>query len=436
MRVKTNATKDDLLSLAAGGTVAECKASSRLPSVEHGIALIWYQDDDGLPDLILAATEQERTDVLAWAITYLGPILPITGFCRVLLPDEVISETAAAADARLLLACTSLVVAEAYGMTGGAPTTRDCAATFSLVAARAILGDSSGKLFRRVVDAYESITELARDHRRRALQQHYLEAWCALSLIEKPYMQDARVPKEVHEACFQLWKTGSIACAELTALAPRGALLQWLDDIATMTMEERVSRFTDLSSDCLDRAAESASTPFLLGYVLSRVSEGALRHVRIAGRMETRRAGVFAWYALCAGLHPAARMTAGDDAAVGLRVARELRRAFHPFERPRCDISERELGVLMNAHSFRAAGALRGLRNLSVELAPGIETRMSLGPTSEPPKSVERQLLAEAVVDETSTGTARMVELLQEALRISKELSQTDRGAKRSGRKK
>jgi hypothetical protein len=436
MRVKPNATKDDLLSLVAGDKVPGCQESRELPNVERGVAFVWFGEAESLPDLILVATEQERTDLLAWATTYLGPFLPLTSFCRVLLPREPIWEKAAPPQVKILSACTSLVIAEAYGLAGGAPTIRDCAATFSFVAARSILNDSSGELFGRVVDAYESVAKLARDHRRRDLQQQYLQAWCALAVVDRLSAHNVPVPKDVREACFQLWQTGGLRLTDLTTLAPKGVPLKWIDDIATMTMEDRVSRFAELSSDCLDRAPDRPATPFVLGYVLSRVSDGALRNVRVAARMEARRAGVFSWYALCAGLHPAASVTAGDDGAVGLRVARELRRPFQLTDAPRCDIAERELSILMNAHSFRGTGALRGLRNVSVELAPGIETRMMLGPASDPPKAAERQLQLEGVSDDEPQVSARLSELLQEALQLlPKKTSPSGPGSKRSRKK-
>ncbi|MRG98577.1 hypothetical protein [Polyangium spumosum] len=379
-----------------------------------------------MPHLALVESEAERRAMLAWVTTYLEAYSPFTAFCRVLTQEEFVEDYGQMVDRRLLAASIALVIMDARSQTNAPCTTRECAATFSFIAARSIALDRSGKTVRKAFENYLRLFGLLRDEVRLASQRRYAAAWNVLAALasgESSYGTD--LPRPVFTACTHLWQAGVVESDALQELSPS---LRGLDaDVARMpgmTIEDRVTLFSRVAEQLRNNLSD-VGTLLLLGYLLSHVSGGTLAHYRLGQRLS---GDVLPWYALCSGLHREASFAATGDGAVALRVAREIERPFDMRARPTCDLAVPELEVMMDVHAFRPRGALRGLKSILVEVMPGIEAIALLSHSDDSPREVQQ---LELWRDE-SDDLARMQYHLEEALVISRKLG----GESARGRRK
>ena len=147
--------------------------------------------------------------------------------------------------------------------------------------------------------------------------------------------------------------------------------------------EDRVVAVNEFAHSILKTSSSRPEvTSLMLGYLVSRIAPGTIRHLSVLAPVANHYPSAVLWYGFCAGLGDAeggglARLgggRAGVDLPSGARrIARDLLRADSLVEAPDCDIGYPELVAL----SRTGGRELEGLTTLTqgtfiVELAPGV----------------------------------------------------------------
>lgn len=351
-----------------------------IDSVSPGaITLVWKTDpreNYELPVLAIVAAS-DRQELLAWSMTYVGPLRPLTAFVRVVTPDELAPYVSPSPSPRLGQArdaCIGLVLGEILFLTAGriypdGATVHACMGTHSFVMARAAALSQNLRWRPDVSDAWAEARRLTRQ---REFDLSLLRApWQVLDQVGLGPQPNAKHRTTAEQsmiagACEQIARQGAVSGSAWDEVLK--SLMPGHENLDTI----RSSRETRVA--VVEAALHQLRHPSLLGehlsafvggYLLSQIAPGTLDHAHLIADVDAMP--TFLWYGLCAGLHPRFR----SNTATRQHLIREFHRDVSIFDYPYCDIALPELRV-----AAQGVGQVLSLSGgpLSVELSPGVTT--------------------------------------------------------------
>lgn len=341
------------------------------------------QDDD-LPRLIVVA-DDDLNDFLAWAVTFLPNIRPLTAFVRI-LPWSVF-EMARSRPSELasgilpVLAGATLGEAMMHAVGRGFIEALPLTAfesTFSATLGRALMRGFSSELIQHAGMNWRFARQLTEQPTRRAIPEALDDVWSIiLKVSDRRFFRpdfSSRL-EAICEGCDELRRTGSLSSFTWHNIS-QGRMSNFsAADAMSASKERRVEVFETAAAELMQNSSDQFSASFLVGYLASLVSGGSLEHAPLVFPLQERLPMVMLWYGICSAFLPDTRVLT-DFSHLGLRIVRAMGGHEELLALPNCDIAVAELEVLLRgdprARSFRQTHA----SFLRVEVAPNVTTTM------------------------------------------------------------
>lgn len=354
----------------------------------HRLWACWDDElpkDDSLPALVVVGDE-DVTDFLAWAVTFLPAFRPLTSFLRV-LPWTVFSlvqERRRGGDVEISAALVGGILGETLtnatgrGFIESLPLTA-FESTYSYALSRMLSIGLNPKILQYVSDGWHDVREFTDQPTRRIPRDSLEEIWSVVlrlaggkRVVSPSAAHEDRIG-HIEEACREIRDSGSVSSFNWHRLSGGGISNSAIADSMSSTKEHRVEAFEETARLLSKQVSDELCTSFLVGYLASLVSDGSLEHAHLIFPLQDQLPTAMLWYGICAGLLPKNRVRT-DYSHLGLRILRSLKRMDGLLSPPTCDISLSELEVLLRgdprSRSFRQTHASL----LRVELAPMVTT--------------------------------------------------------------
>lgn len=381
-----------------------------------------------LPGLVLVPDE-ELSDFLAWAVTFLPMFRPLTSFLRVIpwTLFSLVQDRKPAANVEQGTVLVGTILGEALanatnrGFIDSLPLTA-LESTFSWVMSRGLAVGLNPKALAYVSGGWNAMRDLGGQSNRRIAGEPVESVWSVLlRLASNKDGGTGHARRDdplglIEEACLEIRRSGRISSFNWDRLSGGRISNSSIADAMNSTKERRVEIFESAVEQLLTTRAEKSSTSFLVGYLASLVSGGSLEHAHLIFPLQGELPSAMLWYGLCAGLLPD-RCILRDYNHLGLRLLRLLQCKADLTSPPHCDISLAELEIIL-----RGEPRSRGFRqshssSLRVELAPMVTVVMRPPPRApgaapdqlglfgaqERPISLENDRLRELVISLRST---------------------------------
>ena len=342
-----------------------------------------WQDDD-LPRLIVVADEDLK-DFLAWAVTFLPNIRPLTAFVRI-LPWSVFeiarsrpSDLASGISA--ILAGATLGEAMMHSVERGffeaLPLTA-FESTLSATLGRALMRGFSSELIQHAGMNWRFARQLTEQPARRATPEALDGVWSIVLKVsdKRAYRPDLSARLEaIYAGCDELRETGALSSFTWHKLSEGRMSNSATADAMSASKERRVEVFEAAAAELMQSSSDHFSASFLVGYLASLVSGGSLEHAPLVFPLQERLPMVMLWYGICSALRPDTRVLT-DFSHLGLRIVRAMGGHEDLLALPNCDIALAELEVLLRGDA-RASGFRQTHASvLRVEVAPNVTTTM------------------------------------------------------------
>ncbi len=342
-----------------------------------------------LPAAIVTSSSEQKRDCLAWAITYLQPLRPVTAFCRVLSKDEACKAASLRSNTTLdgfAEACLGLVIGEtatylAEGLDSAAITPEACRAAYSYAMTQGVAVDAGTLEDDLITNAWWTTREVGNQPHLPIQLRELRLVWDVLLTVMKGgfALSGADVPRppdQIVSACIELNK-GEIAQSANT--------MQWDDRLVSLLgqmqgpREQRVTAFEEAASELTSRHRPDIVEPaFACGYFASRIDPGSLSHIPVVAPYLKAMPTAIMWYGLCAGLYPHSGVMDFSE-GVGRRLLRDMLRGGSFLDRPTCDIAASELEVIAKGKTPLLDFPRGHQGSVEVEIMPGVTTYLSLG---------------------------------------------------------
>lgn len=387
-----------------------------LPRLRDRQVILVWADKSSKPSALIV-TDEDRSELFAWAATFHSDLTPLSSWCQIISSTEFerrpIGEAIAPEFFGMEAAWAGIMLAEAMELSGR---------SYDGLSLNALLATESFAMG-RAAGLYGAKTALAAiperlEKVRRQLRPKEQRDRAATAVMEIliGLMPDA--PRSVTgnnrillNICAQLlanYESNSerfLERAELRELIDVAPILEPLSILAQMPAEERVRYLRFLQDRILSSPIDDRPLiAFGAGYVISRIGS-AERDLRLADGFADSRAAVLCWATVTGSLGATTYWT---DAFAGLGrfAARELVRPMHPLDPPNWDLSFDEVH-LMDERSAKPKYRTANRSVVAVSLLPGVT--MHFG-TSEP----ERSTISRAT--EARQAPATMLDLTQSQL--------------------
>ena len=354
----------------------------------HSVWVCWddeFTNGDILPTLVVVGDE-DLTDFLAWAVTFLPALRPLTSFLRI-LPWTVFSltqdrrhegevEISGALVGGIL--GETLTNATGRGFIESLPLTA-FESTYSHAISRTLLIGLNPRILQYVSDGWHAVRDITEQRSRRMPPDSLEDVWSVVLRLtggkrtESPdATRDNRIGL-IEDACREIRKDGSVSSFSWHRLSGGGIANSAIADLMRSTKEHRVEAFEEAVRMLSREVSNELYTSFLIGYLASLVSDGSLEHAPLVFPLQDQLPTAMVWYGICAGLLPKNRVCT-DYGHLGLRILRSLKRADSLLSPPTCDISVAELEVLLRGDPRGRNFRQTHVSFLRVELAPMVTT--------------------------------------------------------------
>ena len=374
-------------------TAPELEEILEHPLRDLALLAVWSQkpqETGQLPNLLVCADGTDQ-DWAAWLTTFGVKFRPFSAYSRLMTVSELRRFKKASRVPTLnglTWAVAGLVLGEVLAASGLPDRALDTipaaafASTLSFAVFRAAAAYSDFGHWSQLVFSWEEVRKATRQ-RTRAIGGEVVAEVCA-AIIDAGGFGNERSAKVSSDA------TVRFACSELLRSPDRvPSILAEEPHFASVesrmhgAREDRVVAVNEFARSILMAPATRPEvTSLMLGYLVSRIAPGTIRHLTVLAPVASLYPSAILWYGFCAGLGNAeggglARVgvgRAGIDLPAGARrIARDLLRADSLVGAPACDISYLELMAL----SRTGGRELEGLTTLTagtviVELAPGV----------------------------------------------------------------
>jgi hypothetical protein len=423
--------------------------SSLSPPHRTGDLILVWQDDPRemltLPNLIVA--DGDERDLLAWALTYLNTLTPLTAYIRVSNfenAEQAFKFQPTPNLHRLENACAGLILGETATYLEGQRDlnqvpARACTGTYSFVMARALALGAVTMESDTVSNGWFEARELTRQTSVPLTKDALHSPWYVLLGLESgAWKSDVRdqVPSSVLDAILDLYLKGEIDNRQWRSLESEVPGVGDLGKVMRGPREDRVLVLEDLVRHFRSRPeAASLSIAFVLGYLASQIAPGTLDHLQLVSPYVHIFPGILLWYGFCAGLHRRSNV-ASYAGGLGRRAIREVLRREALLDRPTCDLSLAELRVI-NAKQKAIFDFRTGSNTqLEVEIAPCITATLRWPPRTESPEQLFPPRLDVDALDSIQFDLDDTSERLQEiSLRLSRLTARADATRGRTERK-
>ena len=384
--------------LESSQDVREIEKEGRLR--QGDIRLLWATKPRAgeLPNA-LVIREVEVDEFLAWTNTYLSNWCPITAYFRVLSDSQALLEGGQLSEegtSFLESASVGLIVAEAIAQAVEAydvdrVSMAGCIATFSFAAAQGLRRNVT---IADVAHNWSKCRKITGQAPLRVKVESLTTPWEAVNELARGDLEGVR---RASSTSFHRWiveglrefiAAGEIGAATWNRLTVRFPKAREAIEPMKGTQEERVAVLESVLAEKLDRGHRtSEATSFVVGYLVSRIFPGTIKHVGLLLKHLENFPSAVLWLGLFASLHGRRELSL---TGLGRRVWRALSAEDSVLSRPRCDIALRELLVLIEGGAFGAQYKTETPGRLAVELHPCVETVVRW-PTHELAREAHRQ---------------------------------------------
>lgn len=390
-----SADRSDLIEILQAG---HCGAAVHVRSTDdlgahtsdpNEIVIVWKRDpaDEFLLPSVIVVAAGKIQDFLAWTMTYLPELRPLTAYCRVASLESLRLEFQTSDPAKFApfqSASLGLILGEASTYLAsrprGALNTNACSSTCSYILARALARGVLDDLIFGLSDSWSLLREITNQRPLPLNARDIGEVWTTVVALagDKPSVKkhpDCGANPLIVDACVELSATQQIPFRQLGKLA--GTAID-MNKIALAAGGPREQRVVELER-ILDKLSRSrrrnrTSLSFVGGCLASLVSPGTFDHGAILERHTSRLPAILMWYGLCAGLYKDSRLRQ-FSAGLGYKIMREVLREEDIFDTPHCDISLSELEVLVAGNpAVRGKLISSSAGYIEVELLPCISS--------------------------------------------------------------
>jgi hypothetical protein len=355
------------------------------PPMSHGLWALWDDEDatqDCVPRVVVVDND-DMTDFLAWAVTFIPQFRPLTAFMRILpwtgysmsreprvpthkglasvLAGAVLGEALMDASDKQLLEKLPLAALES---------------TYSSTIGRALLAGLSPTLIRDASSGWHSVRQLTGQTPRRGNAKAMEEVWSVILALFDSTSLDVgrwRHSDATLDGCREILETGRLSDSTAQQMVHGRVNIDSYIQAMSDSKERRVEAFENAVEALTSEAMKELPAGFLVGYLASLVSDGSLEHTHLVLPLRDRLPHAMVWYGVCAGLHPNSRVLT-DHGHLGLRLVRAFSRRDTLLSLPNCDIALSELEILFRGDP-RARGFWQANSSfLRVEVAPMVTT--------------------------------------------------------------
>jgi hypothetical protein len=390
---------------------------------------IWDCDEvqsDPLVRLIVVP-DDEHEEFLAWAVTFLPRLKPLTGLIRV-VPWTLFHAYEMAKKSNTESSWDVIFVAAIMGelMDGGAPARKfldsvpaaAIESTFFSCIAKSHFKEVGPMLIDHVSESWREVREIT-GHSPRSLDFDSLSFVAGVLLNLSNRDQNGEVWRSISDvltaACRGIQLNGEIRQDVWAALGGKPSLS--LKEYASLSREMRVEAFESDAKNIVSKRVHPLEAGFLIGYMASLVSSGSTEHSAIVAPFQQIYPTAMVWYFVCNALISRDRFLT-DYGYLGIRTLRILRDNRTMTSMPSCDISLNEFRVILRGREqtrlFRRASSSL----LRVELAPNITTVVKWPLRSSPTNQLD--LFANEVKSQSSSDDlAKILALLRKSVSLA-----------------
>lgn len=370
------------------------------------VILLWSAEsfDNLSVPVALIVRDNELTDFVAWAATYLSEFRPVTAFSHIVGWSTVsafldkscryVSSSSMASRASV-----GLIVAEAVGqslgqLNPGSLQTQAYLNTFSFCIARSLFLGYISTDTDMVAKRWARVRELGGGAVSPALTVRDIESvWLVLlNLLGKSQSGALRVGLQGEsegdifiQACREFCSSGEIAPD--TWLHLTDGIPDLLNSRISVQgpREDRIEKFEKIVRGQALEALKRDKRSFVCAYLASRLNLGSLVYLDMLQRVHERFPTAVLWYGLLTGLFP--RNDLGREFnGLGRRIMRDLGDSGGMLNRPRGDLSLEEFEALS-----KDSGSILDFRrgysgHVVIDLFPGVLTSVKFARSVNPPQ--------------------------------------------------
>lgn len=364
-----------------------------IPLRNDEIILVWQKppyDKFILPRAAIVA-EGNTLDFLAWISTYFRNIRPFTAHCRVLTPSIAHLLTQSVKSPLTLdlrSADIGLVLAEGVAYSVGRMDSNKLpfpafVRTLSFAYAEGVkqfehIFTDSGMIFDLIQKGWLVARELTNQPLLELSPTDISLVWtlviCAVNGNRENWITN-NVDIQIIKALQNVMQTGVVShelWEKLSSLYfknfPFNELMEGSRESRVKTVEIAIRELAHGSQETKKQRA------FLAGYMVSRIQPGTLEHFPILFPVINELRESLLWYGACSGLTPESSVDNYGN-GLGWLLKRELGRPSNWLDRPNCDISLSEAGILFrNREGIKINILTLASGTLKIEVFPLINT--------------------------------------------------------------
>lgn len=396
----------------------------------------WSDDEDkidSMPRLVIVS-DGDVDDFLAWAVTFVSAVKPLTSFMRV-LSWSVYSQTRDCTrdSVKLGAPLVGAILGEAMMHAGDRRAFETLAmaafeSTFAATLAKTIVRGLGPDLFEHTSENWRRAREITAQPIRKGDPEALEDVLSVVLNLENPYashqLTSAR-GREIQEGCLEIRSTGHLSSSMWQNISGGRYLDPILGEAMNGSKERRVQAFEEVVQSLVRDVTDEFSTSFLIGYLASRVSEGSLEHAHLVLPLQEILPMVISWYGVCSALLPGSRVLT-DYGYLGLRILRMIASHEELLDSPSCDIAVDELEVILRGDarswSFRQVNAAY----LRVEVAPTVTTVVKWPQRSNPVSQMSLFASEERSASSEQYGVQELIANLRASLALAEGMIKAD----------
>jgi hypothetical protein len=337
---------------------------------------------DALPQLIVVADE-DINDFLAWAVTFLPPIKPLTAFIRTIPWSvyEMMRDIHPKPTDGLARVLVGAILGEAMIHSVGRSyfetlplTAFD--STFSATLGRALMRGFSPELLKHTSRNWRFVRQITEQPKRREIPESFEDVWSVILLLAGHQIPNELISPQleaIYKACSEIRETGGMSSFTWSRITQGRLTNSVYADVMLASKERRVEVFEEVVRALMQNSPDELSSSFLAGYFASLVSGGSLEHAHLVFPLQERLPMVMPWYGVCSALIPGSRVLT-DYSYLGLRLVRAMSYREGLLSPPSCDIAVSEFEVLLRGDQRAQAFRQTNSSFLRVEVAPTVTT--------------------------------------------------------------
>ena len=335
---------------------------------------------DDMPRLIIVADE-DLTDFLAWAVTFLQPIRPLTAFIRIIPWSvyDMVRDMQSQPNKEIAPVLAGAILGEAMIHTAGRgyfemlPLTA-FDSTMSASVGRALLRGFGPELITHTVRNWRLARQITDQPTRLAIPESLEKIWTVilrLSGQRNPNKSISPQLETIYEGCREIRSTGTMSSPTWNQITQGRLNNSRYVDAMSESKERRVKVFEEAAKELVQNSPDELYSSFLIGYLASLVSGGSLEHANLVLPLQEQLPMVMPWYGICSSLIPGNRVLS-DYNHLGLRLVRTMGSREDLLSQPSCDIAVNELEVLHRGDSKASAFRQMNSSILRIEIAPTV----------------------------------------------------------------